>query len=92
MRHKFNAILEEILSHNRCMYFANIQKYIRPVHFDRSNYLTASGMTSFWKSVDFILEEFNKHKEKLIPQPVITNFSKQKEKEREPRFPLPKPK
>ena len=73
------------------MFFANLQEYLHPTHFDRSNYLTPEGLTIFWKAIDHILEDFDHHKEKLIPRPVISEFTKRQQAKREPNFGLPHP-
>ena len=91
LRRKFNAILEETLSESRGMYFANIQKYVQHMHFDRNNFLNPQGLSAYWRAVDRILEDFDKHKKKLIPKPVLSDFAKQDKSHKGNRFALPRP-
>ena len=68
---KFNNILEDILSTKKGHYIMDISPHISfPANFfPRSSILNARGKDIFWLETDSMLEEFDYHKNLMIPHP-----------------------
>ena len=90
LRRKYNAILEETLCHTRGgMYILDAHDDLNGLHYDRVNQLLETGKTTYWKSIDTSIKDFDRHKgPNLKPNPVISNAAPTK---KEPRFALLRP-
>ena len=64
---KFNAILEETISSKKMNYIMDLEKSMRPSHFDFSSNFTGKGRIKFWTELDTQIKQFNQHELTLKP-------------------------
>ena len=64
---KFNMILENVVSGDKCSHIMKISLDHANGHFDRNGELTPDGVTAFWRHVDAIMSDFDLGKTELTP-------------------------
>ena len=69
---KYNDILEETLASRHLSYIISLEDVITANHLDRKGDLTIEGRIVFWKFIDQMVHQFDKHEVKLKPRRVIT--------------------
>ena len=71
IRHKFNAILEDILASRRDTYIMDAGLYLDQSTFHKvsSIHLTSDGKTNYWRAVNENVKKFDKQELSLKPRP-----------------------
>ena len=64
---KFNTILENVISGDRCSHIMKISLDHANGHFDCNGELTPDGIIAFWRHVDAIMSDFDLGKTELTP-------------------------
>ena len=92
LRVKFNAVLEETLTHYKHNFVGEMDDAFRGLNdaFTKSGHLTPAGKVAFWYHVDGMVKDFDRNNAKFVPKLIISKPQQVPDPDRN-RYHMPSP-